>query len=99
MAEVNSKGEIKESKITGQANKHKGHYLLTRVSERSIALLEFTGQTKIAKYEESAQNADWGFGKSAILFVTLFGGFIFFVTQKNSQGRKKFVATSKAGRR
>jgi hypothetical protein len=34
MAEVSSKGEIKESKIAGQANKHKGHYLLTRVSER-----------------------------------------------------------------
>lgn len=57
---------------------------MMKLSETSLGLIHYTGQSLLTKKEDADKGEDWGVLTSAFVFISFFSIFIFFVTSKNT---------------
>jgi len=72
--------EIKATRAGGNL----GDYLLFKVSDTKLALIQYSAESHLFKLEESEKAEDWGIFTSAFVFITFFSVFMYIVTSKNT---------------
>lgn len=66
-----------------------GEYLLIKVDEQKLVLVQFSAKSLLQQLEADAKGQDWSLPTTGIVFFVMFGLFMYVVTSHNTTVRPK----------